>query len=656
MDTRKNEPMNDLTSQVTISQSYSTNDLAQAEVLTVNWGKRGNEFGKNLRLKYVGQQNSSVIFRVSRSACVTEGDIVYSYTPLDKTSSMQKDHLFIRCENGFTQIAPIYCFETILQIGGIDLPLTIKEISQQDEFDGYTALTKYHYRDKILFGRHAPLVAVTHHPMLPKIVGYIDLTTAFFVNTPRRNIFDEPTHLNGLSWEGWSKDVIKERIPLFVRIARCVVHPELRSVGLGRLLIEHAAGFAKTHWQSAHWKPYFLEVSADMLRYIPLAEKAGMIFTGETEGNLKRIAKDLRYLKANEKRLQKEILKGEIFGILDTKLSQLTKADVAVNGSGKNIGQFVTEQIENPTLDGWAKLTGVLSFPKPHYMMGLNEEAAELLTTRARAKNFSASPAQEGQAYVEQVYKSRLNRPIKLENVTYQTKFSVNRTGVTHQVERAFEISLDNLTQPIFSNLCLEISPGEILVVTGLSGTGKTTLLKLLAGKFLPTSGVISVPDNAKVGLLNPISSLKPLIEVIGGNDTGRGIYWMGVVGLSEPYLYVKPFNALSAGQKYRAMLAYLLIRGANFWLIDEFCENLDIVNTNLLSQKISTMARKVGATVVIASSDARRFIASLLPDRVLILKGAVDMNGYEDLTSENFINQAEFYNNAKTDDDAIIA
>ena len=298
--------MNDLASQ-TFPQTHLKDNLVQAEVLTVNWGSKGREFGKKIRLRYSGQPDSSVVFRVPRSACVTEGDTVYSYYPLDKTSSMEQDYLFIECENGVTKLTPIYSFETVLQVGDFSLPLTIKEISQQDEFDGYTALTQYHYRDKILFGRHAPLVAVTCHPMLPRVVGYIDLATAFFVNTPRRNILDEPTRLNGVAWNSWTKDVISSLIPLFVRIARCVVHPELRSMGLGRILVEHAAEFAKTHWQSAHWQPYFLEISADMLRYIPFAEKAGMIFTGETEGNLKRIAKDLRYLKANEQRLHKEI-------------------------------------------------------------------------------------------------------------------------------------------------------------------------------------------------------------------------------------------------------------------------------------------------------------------------------------------------------------
>lgn len=630
--------MKDLVSQAGIPQNYSRDNFVQAKVLTVDWGRKGREFGKKLRLRYADQSDSTVVFRVPRSACVTEGDIVYSYSLLDGNSSPERDHLFIKCKNGIAQITPIYASEAVLQAGDFSLPLTIKEISQQDEFDGYTALSQYHYRDKMLFGRHASLVAVTCHPLLPRVVGYIDLATAFSVNTPRRNILDEPTNLNGIAWDSWTKHVVRERIPLFVRIARCVVHPEIRSMGLGRLLVEHAAAFAQTHWQSAYWRPYFLEISADMLRYIPFAEKAGMIFVGETEGNLGRIAKDLRYLKANEERIQKEIFKGEVFGILDTKLSQLTKATNAVNDSGKKIDQFIADQIENPTLDGWAKLAGVLSLPKPHYMMGLTEEAAKLITQRAQEKNISASPAQEGQIYIDQIYKSRLRQPVRLENITYQVEFSVTRTPITHQIERAFEVSLDNLIQPIFRNLTLEISPGEILVITGLSGTGKTTLLQLLAGKLSPSSGKISLPDNAIIGQLNPISVSRPLIEVIGRKDTGKGIYWMGVVGLSEPYLYVKPFTALSAGQKYRAMLARLLIRGANLWLIDEFCENLDVVNTHLLSQKISTLARKVGATVVIASSNASRFVKTLHPDRVLILKGPAETNNYKTLTRNEFI------------------
>lgn len=614
-------------------------ELIEAEVQSVSWGKKGT-YGKSLHLKYIDHPDHEVVFRVSRSACVAMGDTVYSKGFLSESSSMEQDLLLLKCQKGFTQLSPIYSVETHLQIGDLCIPITIKEINQQDEYDGYISLTQYHYRNKTLFGRHAPLVAVSNHPLLPKVIGYIELTSAFFVNTPRRTMLDEPTRLNGFAWESWTKDVMRERIPLFVRIARCVVHPELRAMGLGRILIQNAADFARTHWQSAYWKPYFLEISADMLRYIPFAEKAGMIFVGETEGNLKRIAKDLNYLKSNEKRLQKEIFKGDVFGILDTKLSQLQKATLAINDSDEqNMRQFITNHIKHPTLDGWAKLAGVLSLPKPHYMMGLNKESMDLITQRSKDKKVPPSSAHDSQEYIDEILLSRIQDPISLKNVSYQAEFYVTRTKITHLIERAFEISLDNLIQPIFKNLSLDILPGEIVVITGLSGTGKTTLLKLLAGTLIPNTGKISIPNNANIGQLSELSISKPLIEVIGKEDTGRGIYWLGIVGLSEPTLYVKPFPTLSAGQKYRAMIAQLLVQGSNLWLIDEFCENLDVVNTQLLSKKVASLARKVGATVVIASSDATRFVNSLTPDKVLILKGAPDSHNCEMITGIDFIN-----------------
>lgn len=635
--------MDNLNSKISSPKTTATNNQldslgqfsSEAIITDVRWGKN---VGKVLYLKYPDDPNSLVSITVPRSACVTSGDIVVSDSKINTSAKMTKEALFVKCRNGFAQITPLYSVKTILHRDIINLSVQIKEISSEEEHAGYHALSHYHYRERGLFGRHSPLVAVTSHPMLPKVIGYIDLTTAFFVNTPRRNLLDAPSKLNGVSWERWTQDVIRERIPMFVRIARCVVHPELRSLGLGKILVDNSIKFANLHWQSANWKPYFIEISADMLRYIPFVEKAGMRFVGETEGNLTRIVKDLRYLKANEGRLQKEIFIGEVVGILDTKLSQLKKAGIVATDLGeKNIGDYVAKQIKNPTINGWARLTGVLSLPKPHYMKGLNKEATALISKRINKISIGKSPSSNGGDYVNSIYKSRLKEPIKIENIYFTVNHKVRRTKLTHAVERAFEISLGDISQSIIKNLSIHIAPGEIVVVTGLSGSGKTSLLNLLSGKLFPSSGNIHLPKGLKIGELKPISQSKPLIEVFGKQDVGRGMFWLGAVGLSEPYLYVKPFSILSAGQKYRAMIANLLTRGANLWLIDEFCENLDIINTNLLAKRISSLAHKVGATVVLASSDPGRFANALLPDKYLVLKGGTDSEGFNILTHQEW-------------------
>ncbi|MFZ1631713.1 MAG: hypothetical protein WAV70_22610, partial [Anaerolineae bacterium] len=59
---------------------------------------------------------------------------------------------------------------------------------------------------------------------------------------------------------------------------------------------------------------------------------------------------------------------------------------------------------------------------------------------------------------------------------------------------------------------------------------------------------------------------------------------------------------------------------------------------------------------VVISSSDASRFVKSLLPDRVLILKGAINTNGCELLTSDDFIARIEFQSNVNASKNALVA
>jgi len=600
------------------------------KVISVSWPRLKSPF-KKLKILPIGNKaelNTYIAqaetINVPRSACVTTGEQI--------KISNDGDSIFVFCKNGFAQILPIYEAAELFQIGSSSFKVTIKEITELDEKKGYEALTTYHYRDKTLFGRHTPLIAVSQHPFLPKVIGYIDLTSPFFVNTPRRRLFDAPISLNGVAWEKWNTDTTKQYIHLLVRIARCVVHPDLRSSGLGQILVRNAAEFARSHWQMAGWKPYFLEISADMLRYIPFAEKAGMIYIGETEGNLHRVQEDLNYFNTNLQRIRnKEILSGKVSGILDSKLAKFHRSlQNLANDEESQIDEIVAKQLEKPTLDGWAKLKDILSFPKPHFIMGLIPEAQEVIIKRARELDLPTSPAKEGSDFVKEAYNSRLKSPVSIEDLAFEIPIHVNRTHVTHKIERAFEISLDDLTQVVFRNLQFEVLPGEICLITGLSGVGKSILLNLIAGEIRPSRGIIKLPQETNCGVLKQIKSKKPLIEIIGQKDVAKGIYWINRFGLSEPNLYVKPFEALSAGQKYRAMLAYMLVQGFNLWLIDEFCENLDILNTKLISKQVAKLARESGATVILASTSPNRFITELQPDKIVLLKGITNEVDYK--------------------------
>ena len=582
-----------------------------AKVISTSWKKRESPY-KSIHFQRGPDFKKVSSLQIPRSACVTKGDIL----------EFADEVIYVRCENGKAQIYPNYFESDVIQLGGLTLPISVKEITYSEEYQAYRHLTLHHYRGKSLFGRHAPLVMCASHPLLPSVVGYIELATAFFACKPRRNLFDVPCQLNGVGWQQWNLNTAKDYISLFVRIARCVVHPELRGTGVGQLLVKHAAEFAKTHWQSGGWQPYVLEISADMLRYIPFAENAGMNYIGETEGNLHRITNDICYLIKNRDRLKnKEIFSGDCCGIVDAKLSQfqalLDSYPVDTDITAEHVLADIKRQVQRTTLAGLSKLKDVLVFPKPVYVKGLHPDASKFIKQRISELKLSRR---------KMIYREKTLEPIKtsiqLDGVSVEFTNRVRRTKLTHEVEGAFGISLDTLTEPIFKDLTISIASGTLWLVTGASGTGKSTFLKLLSRELSPKIGYLRMPENAHIRTLEPIRSTKALVEVFGKGDVGRGLGLMNAVGLSSAFLYMKPFQQLSEGQKYRAMLAALLESESNLWLIDAFCENLDPINANLIAEKLSVLARDRSATVVVTASDYTRFLEALQPDNILLLQG----------------------------------
>ena len=79
-----------------------------------------------------------------------------------------------------------------LPLGSKDLNVVIKEIENEEELSGYLSLTEYHYRGGAGIGKCVPLVASIDSWQLPKIVGFIELSSSFLVNIARKKIFDTP--------------------------------------------------------------------------------------------------------------------------------------------------------------------------------------------------------------------------------------------------------------------------------------------------------------------------------------------------------------------------------------------------------------------------------------------------------------------------------
>ena len=119
---------------------------------------------------------------VPRSACLTTGDRVIQ----------EGNRIWVPCDNGMCQILPSYAYPASLKLGGLRLNVVVKEITDADEYAAYEHLADLHYRGHVVHGRTARLIVRTIDPAYPKVVGFIELATPFFMNKPRSRVLDTP--------------------------------------------------------------------------------------------------------------------------------------------------------------------------------------------------------------------------------------------------------------------------------------------------------------------------------------------------------------------------------------------------------------------------------------------------------------------------------
>lgn len=161
----------------------------------------------------------------------------------------------------------------------------------------------------------------------------------------------------------------------------------------------------------------------------------------------------------------------------------------------------------------------------------------------------------------------------------------------------------------LFKGLSFALGAGEALHLTGANGTGKTTLIRALAGLTTPFAG--EVEREGEIGLLDERTALDPDLSL------GKALaFWQRVDGCVEPGKAVTalglspllevPVRYLSTGQRKRAGLGVLLNRGVPVWLLDEPLSGLDI---NAIEQVIGLIEShlKAGGVALIASHQQLR-------------------------------------------------
>lgn len=162
-----------------------------------------------------------------------------------------------------------------------------------------------------------------------------------------------------------------------------------------------------------------------------------------------------------------------------------------------------------------------------------------------------------------------------------------------HGTKRSFEMNLltvekisKNFTDKVVLNqVSLGINENDKIGVIGINGTGKSTLLKMIAGKEEPDEGKITKGNDVRIEYLAQTPEFDDSLTIIenvtkhlqhssaGWNVEGEAKAMLGKLGIVD--LDLKPFQ-LSGGQRKRAALVRTLLTPADILVLDEPTNHLD--------------------------------------------------------------------------------
>jgi iron complex transport system ATP-binding protein len=234
--------------------------------------------------------------------------------------------------------------------------------------------------------------------------------------------------------------------------------------------------------------------------------------------------------------------------------------------------------------------------------------------------------------------------------------------GVTVHIENA---SFSYADQTVFSNVNLDILPGEVLCLLGPNGCGKTTLLRCINGALKLEKGSIRLGDRdikamtstavaRQIGFVFQEHSAPfpyTVIDVVtmgraphlklfaapGATDVKIADDALETVGMS--HLRDKPYTQISGGERQLVLIARTIAQQPDIILLDEPTSHLDLKNQTLILRMINRLARQ-GLSVMMSSHLPNH--ALLYSNRVILMMdgGLLSMGRPDEVITEDTLRQ----------------
>ncbi|HZB01966.1 MAG TPA: ATP-binding cassette domain-containing protein, partial [Actinomycetota bacterium] len=180
---------------------------------------------------------------------------------------------------------------------------------------------------------------------------------------------------------------------------------------------------------------------------------------------------------------------------------------------------------------------------------------------------------------------------------------------------------------PVFDEVSFAVERGERLLVMGLNGAGKTSLLRILAGETMPDRGSFRLGHGVQLGYyaqehegIRDGATVLTHMHAASRADDQALRTLLGMFGLPGEMAF-QDAATLSGGEKTKLSLAQLVAGRKNLLLLDEPTNNLDPPSRTAIAQAL----RDWPGTMVIVSHDTE-FVEALAPERILMMpEGTLD-------------------------------
>jgi phosphonate transport system ATP-binding protein len=209
----------------------------------------------------------------------------------------------------------------------------------------------------------------------------------------------------------------------------------------------------------------------------------------------------------------------------------------------------------------------------------------------------------------------------------------------------------------VLKDVSLAVPAGKHTVIMGPSGTGKTTLLRVLAGILKPNAGRVSVfgqpthelnrrqlstligyipqqlglvrnlsaLDNVLMGSLGRIGDVQSLFGLYPREDIDKGRAALDLMGIAHKSS--EPVFRMSGGERQRVAIARTLVQHPRVVIADEFASDLDLALASEILTRIKRAAEQTGITLIMSMH--RIGLARQFGDEVVALDNGAIASGF---------------------------